>query len=360
MSRISKICFLLLVCGVIMAVQPFPVHSDPLDPYIEGAKKEGSVTIGVTLREKVHGKPAGELYIAAFQKRYPFLKVTFKRIGGFRERERIVTEMMAGIFNYDVATASELQIDTLINAKLPRLVEWEKLGVPQFLVHPENIGVPLRTPVFGIAYNRDLVPDQVAQTFTWETCTDPKWKGKTAMDDRPRHLNGLYVNDAWGREKTLDYAKRWAANKPAIESSRSTAAAKLVAGAYHMVCGMQRTQVKDLQVHGEAKSLGMVFPEPVPVGLGELIYVPNKAKHPNAGVLFLAWTATQQAQNLLEDVNFSGHPSFEGTEVNKLLKGKKVFYATWKDSVHADEDLAKILQAMGMPVVRSESKKKTK
>ncbi|MDP2647109.1 MAG: hypothetical protein Q8P24_19410, partial [Desulfobacterales bacterium] len=182
MNRISKICFLLLVCGVVMAVIPFPLHSDPLDPYIQAAKKEGAVKIGVTLRNKVHGKPSGELYIAAFQKTYPFLKVNFKRIGGTRERERVITEMTAGIFNYDVAPVGEPMIPTIVNAKLPRIVEWEKLGVPKYLSHPENIGVSLRTPVFGIAYNRDLVPDEIANAFTWESCTDPKWKGKTAMD----------------------------------------------------------------------------------------------------------------------------------------------------------------------------------
>ncbi len=78
MNRRIIMWFFLIVGGVSLAVQPLPAHSGPLDPYIAAAKKEGSVRIGVTLRNKVHGKPAGERYIAAFQKRYPFLKVEFK------------------------------------------------------------------------------------------------------------------------------------------------------------------------------------------------------------------------------------------------------------------------------------------
>lgn len=172
------------------------------------------------------------------------------------------------------------------------------------------------------------------------------------MDDRPRHLNILYQNDGWGREKTLEYAKRWAANKPAVEASRSTGAQKLSAGAYAMICGMPRRQVLDLQVNAGEKSIGIVYPEPIPVSIGDIIYVPQKAKHPNAGVLFLAWTATPEAQTILDDIDFSGHPAFEGSDVNKITKGKKLVQASWEDVKRSDEILAEILQAMGFPVVR--------
>ncbi|MDP2643515.1 MAG: extracellular solute-binding protein [Desulfobacterales bacterium] len=358
MRRLTNMLLFLIICGVMLIFQPLSAQANPLDPYIEGAKKEGSVTVGATLRNKIHGKPAAELFFAAFQKKYPFLKVNFKRIGGPRERERVATEMVAGVFSYDVVTDIDTNLRMVIDAKLPRVVDWKKLGVPKFLVHPDNYGMSLRAPVFGIAYNRDLVPDEVAKTFTWETCTDPKWQGKTALHILVRHLEQLYEEDAWGRDKTLAYAKRWAANKPAIEHSQSTVTSKLTAGAYHFVCGLPRVQIKDLQVYGDAKSLGIVFPEPVPVGNGDFIYVPDKAKHPNAGILFMVWTGTQEAQNLLDAVAFSGHPAFEGNEINSLLKGKKVSYGTWENAVRSERIAVEIIAAMGMPVVRENTKKK--
>jgi ABC-type Fe3+ transport system substrate-binding protein len=335
-----------------LAIQPIGIFAGPLDAYIEQAKKEGAVTLGVTLRKTSQGKPTGDKYIAAFQKRYPFLKASLKRIGGARERERVLDEMTAGVVNFDVATISDTMVDPLVDAKVPLVLDWQKLGVPAFLAQPMNIGVSLRTAVFGIAYNRKLVPDNVAKDLTWESCTDPKWKGKTAMDDRPRHLNILYQNDGWGREKTLAYAKRWAANKPAVEASRATGAQKLSAGAYYMICGMPRRQVLDLQVNAGEKSIGIVYPEPIPVSIGDIIYVPQKAKHPNAGVLFLAWSATQEAQTILDDIDFSGHPAFEGSDVNKITKGKKLVQARWEDVKRSDEILAELLRAMGFPVVR--------
>jgi ABC-type Fe3+ transport system substrate-binding protein len=344
--------FVLVVFFGLLLVRPFPAASGPLDRYIEEAKKEGEVRIGVTLRMKSLGKVSGQKYIDAFQKRYPFINVKFKRIGGARERERVISEMAAGVVNFDVATTSETMVPTIMDAKLTQITDWVKLGAPKVMVHPKNAGISLRTPVFGIGYNRELVSDDEAKTFTWETCTDPKWRGKTATDDRPRHLNELYLPHGWGREKTLDYAKRWAANKPSIEPSRSTGAQKLAVGAYHLICGMPRSQVKELQVFGGVQSIGIVFPEPVPVGIGDLIYVTQKAKNPNAATLFLVWTTTQEAQNILDDINFTGHPSYEGNDINKILKGKKVVYGSWEYSDKSDDVLAEILTAMGFPVVR--------
>jgi len=346
----ALIPILLIIGGV--AIQPLRLRAAPLDTYIEGAKKEGSVTLGVTLRKTSQGKPTGDKYLAAFQKRYPFLKANLNRIGGARERERVLGEMTAGVVNFDVATISDTMADPLVEAKVPLILDWQKLGVPGFLAHPKNIGISLRTAVFGIAYNRKLVPDAVAKDLTWESCTDSKWRGKTAMDDRPRHLNILYQQDGWGREKTLEYAKRWAANKPAVEASRATGAQKLSAGAYAMICGLPRRQVLDLQVNAGEKSIGIVYPQPIPVSIGDIIYVPQKAKHPNAGVLFLAWSATSEAQTILDDIDFSGHPAFEGSDVNKITKGKKLVQASWEDAKRSDEILAEILQAMGFPVVR--------
>ncbi len=69
-------------------------------------------------------------------------------------------------------------------------------------------------------------------------------------------------------------------------------------------------------------------------------------------MLFVAWTATQEAQTILDDVDFSGHPAFEGSEVSRVTKGKKIVSGSWEYLPKSDDILAEILQAMGFPVVR--------
>jgi len=61
--------------------------------------------------------------------------------------------------------------------------------------------------------------------------------------------------------------------------------------------------------------------------------------------------------NLLDDINFTGHPAFEGSEANEVLKDKKVAYATWENILRSDEILTEILKTMGFPVVRAKKKK---
>lgn len=64
------------------------------------------------------------------------------------------------------------------------------------------------------------------------------------------------------------------------------------------------------------------------------------------------WTGTAEAQNILDEIDFTGHPGIEGSDRNNVLKGKKVLYGSFEDSNRFDDNLAEILQTMGMPVVR--------
>ena len=147
-SEKMGIFLLLVLCPLLFLERP--AVAGPLDAYIAGAKKERLVVLGVTLRKKRFGKPAGERYIQAFTNRYPFLKAKLKRIGGFRERERILAEITAGLIKYDVVTISDTMADTVLKAKLARMIKWEKFGLPKTLIHPKNLGISLRTQVYGI------------------------------------------------------------------------------------------------------------------------------------------------------------------------------------------------------------------
>src|SRR5918999_651496 len=59
---------------------------------LEGAKKEGKVKLGLTVRWEEAGKPAAKKIVETFESRYPFVKVDYERVGGSRERERVLTE----------------------------------------------------------------------------------------------------------------------------------------------------------------------------------------------------------------------------------------------------------------------------
>src|SRR5262247_4951354 len=75
---------------------PTLVFAQALEKVVAGAKKEGKVKVGITVRWMEGGKPGAKRMVELFQSRYPFLKVDYERVGGSRERERVLSELAAG------------------------------------------------------------------------------------------------------------------------------------------------------------------------------------------------------------------------------------------------------------------------
>jgi ABC-type Fe3+ transport system substrate-binding protein len=239
-----------------------------------------------------------------------------------------------------------------MKAKIFRKVDWKGLGIRPETYHPDGVGVNYRTQLYGISYNSKLLPKDVGQKLTWESCADPSWKGKFALDVRPRHLEVLYQDDGWGKEKTLEYSRRLGANKPILERSRLEAETKLAGGAYPFICGQFWSTHRREVVHDGATHLGFAAPEPVVVSSGDIVFVTAGAKSPYAAILWLVWSVSDEGLKLLDDVQFTGDPMVHGTSAYPLLKGKKVVRGSWEYQRRADEILNDILKAMGLPVVR--------
>ncbi|MGH7847402.1 MAG: ABC transporter substrate-binding protein [Candidatus Binatia bacterium] len=347
-SRLRWATFLFLVVATSARAQ----EQKLMDKIVAGAKKEGKVKVGLTVRWEEGGKPAAKRIVELFHSRYPFVKVDYERIGGSRERERVLSELAAGRVSYDVAVISSTQVPVAIQANVTEQVDWKALGVHPKHVHQDGVGVYYRTQIYGIAYNRKLVPDSVGKKLTWEDCANPKWKKKIAMDNRPRHLEILWQPHVWGREKTLAHARQLAANQTTFERSRSDGMTKLSLGEYPIFCGATYSTYKELVTYREAKHLGYTLAEPIPVPQGDVVFVTRGAANPNAATLWIVWSLTEEGQKILDAVEFNGSPFVAGTEPAKLLKGKKVVWYEPQYSAKATEILKEIIEAIGLPIVR--------
>jgi ABC-type Fe3+ transport system substrate-binding protein len=326
--------------------------SKAMQKIIEGAKKEGKVKLGLTVRWEEAGKPAAKKIVEMFHSRYPFVKAEYERVGGSRERERVVTELAAGKIPYDVTVLSGTQVPLAKKANLAEPVDWRSLGVAARQVHQDGFGVYYRSQVVGILYNRKLVPDQVGSKLTWEDCASPNWKKKIAMDNRPRYLEIFYQPQVWGREKTLAHARRIGANQTIFEHSRSAAVNKLSLGEYPIICGANYSNYREEVVYKGAAHLGFTLPEPVPVPHGDVVFIPRGAPNSNSAKLWVTWSVAEEGQKILDTVEFAGSPFVPGTESAKLLKGKKTASYEPQWEAKAEELLREILEAIGLPVVQ--------
>ena len=319
---------------------------------VDSAKKESVVKLGLTMRWQEAGKPSGQKIVEAFQARYPFVKVEYDRVGGSRERERVLTELAAGKVPYDVTVLSGTQLDIVTKAKLAEPVDWRSLGVIPRHIHPDRFGVYYRSQLVGILYNRKLIADAVGSKLTWEDCANPKWRKKVAMDNRPRYLEIFYQPHVWGKEKTLAHARQLGANQTIFERSRSAAVSKLTLGEYPIICGANYSHYREQIAYRGINHIGFALPEPVPVPHGDIVFIPRGAASPETAKLWVVWSVAEEGQRVLDSVEFDGSPYIAGTEPNKMLKGKKTASYEPQWETKAEDILKEILEAIGIPVVQ--------
>jgi ABC-type Fe3+ transport system substrate-binding protein len=114
------------------------------------------------------------------------------------------------------------------------------------------------------AYNVQLVaPDLVPKT--WEDLLRPELKNrKFALDIRPKDVAALVP--VWGLEKTLDFARKLAAQQP-IWVRGSRALTSMVAGEIPMVVGPNIASVKLTQLKDRTGVVPLLYRSLCPCGL---------------------------------------------------------------------------------------------
>src|SRR5215471_11359403 len=195
----------LSILGLVLAPLAL-VGAQVPDQILEGARREGRVKVGITVRWEEGGKPGAKRMVEAFQARYPFVKVEYERVGGSRERERIFSEMTAGKVTYDVTALSQTQVPIALKANVVELIDWAPLKIRPQHIHPEKAGVYYRQQLYGISYNRKLLPESRAGNFGLEYCYNRNSVTKAVTDVCSRNLKMSFQPQRWIRNKTFAHS----------------------------------------------------------------------------------------------------------------------------------------------------------
>src|SRR4030095_2361265 len=121
-----------------------------LNSIVQGAKREGKLSWSTNLEEH----EVREMH-KAFQKEFPYNKINYKRIMGGEQRQRILSEMQAGLFPYDLMSVEDEAPDDFQNLGfLIDPVNWQKIfAMDQRMVHPLGFAVSVGNNPAGIYYN---------------------------------------------------------------------------------------------------------------------------------------------------------------------------------------------------------------
>jgi ABC-type Fe3+ transport system substrate-binding protein len=319
------------------------------DEIVANAKKEGRLAAQTFLEGE-----ALKAMTEAFKKKYPFIQITADNIGGVDEYRRFVPEMKLGRARYDTVHIS----NQVYSEYPPYLKKFDVLGMAEqkvLAIPPQTVDsnhrdiVAKGTQVAVAAYNKKLIAADKVPT-RWEDFLKPEYGGrKFVADIRPLSIANLVP--IWGLEKTLDFARKLAAQKPVWNRGSTRILTSLAAGEYPLVVGVNLGSAMDVQAKDPTKNLQYQLLDPVPVRFGAADGILNTASHPYAGLLWLEFQLSAEGQDILDRYGPADGSAFmSGSIQGKMLRGKTLSVLSWDLHQNLDDWTKKIVEAYGFPV----------
>jgi iron(III) transport system substrate-binding protein len=320
------------------------------DEILAKAKQEGRLEVLTFLEAD-----AKKAMIGAFRKKYPFIQdVSAESIGGTEEYARFILEMKAG----RAKRWDTVHISNQVYAEYPPylkkfdvlgMAEQGVLSIPSQVIDSNNRNIVSKgSQVAVAAYNKKLIaPDKVPTT--WEGFLKPEFKDrKFLVDVRPLSVANLVP--AWGLEKTLEFAKKIAEQKPIwVRGSRSLASMAL--GEYPVFMGLNLSSVLEAKAKDLSKNLELQMLEPAPVRFGSADGVFGTAARPHAALLWLEFQVSPEGQEILDKYGpADGSVFVAGSMLHTMIRGKPLSNLNWDMQKNLDEWVKRIVEAYGFPM----------
>ena len=314
---------------------------------IANAKKEGKLRVMGSLDAKTL-----KALSDAFRKKYPFIDSQAQEIAGTDNYIRMIQEMKAGMAkSWDV---NYLAFD-MYPEYLPFQKKFDMLGmaqhgvlqIPQKMIDPVNRHiVVVASDLQVVAFNKkNIAPDRIPNN--WEGFLREEFSARKFMlDIRPKDVAALVP--AWGMEKTVDYARKLAAQKPVWVRGNSRALIMIQSGEYSTLFGPNLATA--MEAEKKDPNIAYKIIEPVPTRLNEAQAVLNAASNPYAGLLWLEFVCSPAGQALIDQHEpFGASYLTAGSVQEKLTRGLKLSVVDWDHVTKLEEYQKKITEAYGFP-----------
>lgn len=321
--------------------------SNSQEEIIANAKKEGKLRVMGSLGAQTL-KPLNE----AFRKKYPFIDSQAQEIAGTDNYIRMIQEMKAGMAkSWDVNyVAFDMYPEYLPFQKKFDILGMAQQGVLQILpkmIDPVNRHVVVvASDLQVVAFNKkQLAPEKVPNT--WEGFLREEFSGRKFMlDIRPKDVASLIP--AWGMEKTVDFARKLAAQKPVWIRGNSRALTMIQSGEYSVLFGPNLSVA--MGVEKKDPNIGYKILEPVPTRLNEAQSVLGAASNPYAGLLWLEFLCSPAAQAIIDQYEpYGASLLIPGTVQEKVARGLKLSIIDWEHVTKLEDYQKKITEAYGFP-----------
>lgn len=270
------------------------------------AKKEGELVWYTTLIVKQAVRPL----VAAFEKKYPGIKVRYSRANSSGTATKVLSEGKANRIIGDVFDGTS-NAEALKDANL--VEKWTPKGssaYPSQYRDPDGFWSATHQYFLTPGINTSLIPKAEAPK-TYDDLLDPKWKGKMAWSPRSTTSGAAgFIGNmliAKGEEKGMAYLRQLAKQEiiPVSASARKVLD-QAIAGEYPMA--LQIFNHHTVISGRKGAPVDWIPMEPV-TNIIAAIGVIKGAPHPNAGKLLIEFMLSKDGQKVLQKANYlPAHP----------------------------------------------------
>jgi iron(III) transport system substrate-binding protein len=292
--------------GIALATYEGP---DRLQKLVEGAKKEGELTIYTSA-------PTDDMKVLAdaFEKKYG-VKAKVWRSSSEKVLQRGVTEARANRFEADVYETNGPEMEALVREKILTPVHSQVLNdlIPE-AKFPHQSWVGARLNIFAFAYNTNAVK-KADLPKSYEALLDPKWKGKLGIEAEDADWF-LAINQQLGEQKAQKLFRDIVAKNGISVRKGHTLLTNLVAsGEVPLALTVYNYKAEQLKNKG-APIDWFVIPPAIARANG--VGVAAKSPHPHAALLWFEFELSEEGQKVLFERDFIPTSRKVETKLNKF------------------------------------------
>jgi ABC-type Fe3+ transport system substrate-binding protein len=268
---------------------------------IAAAKKEGEVVWTSTQIVNQLVRPIA----AAFEKKYPGIKVRYTRANANEVAVKILNESRAGRPQSDVFDGTS----SVVPLKQEGYVlQWQPEAAkdyPDLYKDPDGYWIASNLYINTPGYNTALVP-KGTQPHTYQDLLDPKWKGKIAWNALPSTSGGVgfigTVLAEMAEQKGMDYLRAFSKQKVAnVAAAARQVLDQVIAGEYAIAL-----QIFNHHAVISAKKgapVDWIKMEPA-TGTLSVVGIQKNAPHPNAAKLLVDFIISKEGQQVYRDADY--------------------------------------------------------
>lgn len=323
----------------------YPTHA----ALVDAAREEGSLKVVTSYEPALN-----EAVAKGFMAKYPFIEVQVDERENDAESKALL-ELQSGQSDYDLNSSSDVYYTEFLPfAEEINVLEMAKAGtlqIPEPMINPEVPSIfAAASQAVAMAWNKELLPDSEVPS-SYDDFLDPKWRGKFMVNVEATGI--AMLQQTWGEQKMLDYAKNLAANNPVWTDSDTAGITVMSAGEYPVYLASQYHSAYRIQQRLQNEGIdkvGIKLLDPVPVQIRSFMFVQKGSEHPAAALLFLEYLAGEEAQGYLDELGPAlGSIYSEGSQLNELIKGHEVALNGWEFTPVLPEQAKKVQSTWGFP-----------